>query len=116
MDLSALSPVRGSEPPATGHQRLVVVPSSPLNLTLILPLASREGPYDLKLTSKGRTLWSKSAVAHQQKDKTLTRVEADFRQIPSGNYNLEVQSSSGINLTQPISIHAVLPKGGEQKP
>src|SRR5437016_8758082 len=34
MDLSALSPVRGSEQPATGPQRRVVVPTSPLNLTL----------------------------------------------------------------------------------
>jgi len=116
MDLSALSPVRGSEPPATGPQRLVVVPSSPLNLTLILPLASREGPYDLKLTSKGRTLWSKSAVAHLQKGKTLIRVEADFRQIPRGNYDLEVQSSTGTRLIQPVSIQASSSRSGEQKP
>src|SRR5580704_10537575 len=36
MDLSTLSPVRGSEP-ATGPQRRIVVPSSPLDLTLTLP-------------------------------------------------------------------------------
>jgi len=115
LDLSALSRVRGAEPSKTVPQRLVV-PGSALDLTLTLPLASREGPYGLKLTSGDRTLWSKSAVAHLQKGKTLIRVEADFRQIPTGNYNLEVQSSTGIRLIQPVSIQAASPRSGEQKP
>src|SRR5882724_482444 len=60
LDLSALSPVRGAES-ATGTQRRVPVPSSPLALTLTLPLASPEGHYDLNLTSGSETVWSKSA-------------------------------------------------------
>ena len=116
MDLSALSPVRGSEQPATGPQRRVVVPSSPLNLTLTLPLASREGPYDLKLTSKSRTLWSNSALARLQKGKTLIQVEVDFTKIPIGDYNLEVQSLTGIHLMQPVSIQTALQQSGEHNP
>ena len=116
MDLSALSPVRGSEQPATGPQRRVVVPSSPLNLTLTLPLASREGPYDLKLTSKSRTLWSNSTLARLQKGKTLIQVEADFTKIPIGDYNLEVQSLTGIHLMQPVSIQTALRQSGEHNP
>jgi hypothetical protein len=116
LDLSALSHVRGSEPSTTGPQGRAAVPSSPLDLTLTLPLASPEEPYDLKLTSGGRTFWSKSAHARLQKGKSLIQFEADFRQIPTGNYNLEVQSSTGIRLIQPVSIQAVLPKSGEQKP
>jgi hypothetical protein len=108
MDLSTLSPVRGSEQPGTGPQRRVAVPSSPLDLTLTLPLASPEGPYDLKLTSKSLTLWSKSALARLQKGKTLIQVEADFRTIPTGDYNLEVRFSTGIHLIQPVSIRAAL--------
>src|SRR5258706_6104905 len=115
LDLSALSPVRGAES-ATGTQRRVPVPSSPLDLILTLPLASPEGHYDLKLTSGSETVWSKSAQAHLLKGKTLIQVEADFTQIRTGNYNLEVQSPTGIRLVQPISIQDVPPKGGEQKP
>lgn len=115
LDLSALSPVRGSES-ATGTQRRVPVPSSPLDLTLTLPLASAEERYDLKLTAESKTVWSKSAQAHLLKGKTLIQVEADFRQIRTGNYNLEVQSSTGIRLVQPVSIQAASPKSGEQKP
>src|SRR5690242_9320660 len=115
LDLSALSPVRGSES-ATGTQRRVPVPSSPLDLTLTLPLASAEGRYDLKLTAGRETVWSKSAQAHLLRGKTLIQVEADFRQIRTGNYNLEVQSSTGIRLVQPVSIQAASPKSGEQKP
>src|SRR5712664_1010061 len=115
LDLSALSPVRGAES-ATGIQRRVSVPSSPLDLTLTLPLASAEGRYDLELTTGRETVWSKSAQAHLLKGKTVLQVEADFRQIPTRNYNLEVRSSSGIRLVQPVSIQAASPKSGEQKP
>jgi hypothetical protein len=115
LDLSALSPIRGAEPLETVPQRLVV-PGSALDLTLTLPLASGEGSYGLKLTSGDRTFWSKSAVAHLHKGKTLIRVEADFRQIPTGNYNLEVQSSTRIRLVQPVSIQGASTKSGEQKP
>ncbi len=115
LDLSALSPVRGSES-ATGTQRRVPVPSSPLDLTLTLPLASAEGRYDLKLTAGRETVWSKSAQAHLLRGKTLIQVEADFRQIPPRNYNLEVRSSSGIRLVQPVSIQGASPKSAEQKP
>src|SRR6266478_3614437 len=115
LDLSALSPVRGSES-ATGTQRRVPVPSSPLDLTLTLPLASAEGRYDLKLTAESGTVWSKSAQAHLLKGKTLIQVEADFRQIPAGIYNLEVRSSSGIRLVQLVSIQGASSKSGEQKP
>ena len=92
------------------------VPRSPLDLTLTLPLASPEGPYDLKLTSGGRTFWSKSAQARLQEGKTLIQIEADFRQIPTGNYDLEVQTSTGIRLVQPVSIQAALPNSGEHNP
>ncbi len=115
LDLSALSPVRGAES-ATGTQRRVPVPSSTLDLTLTLPLASAEGRYDLKLTAESGTVWSKSAQAYLHKGKTLLRLEADFRQIPAGNYNLEVRSSSGIRLVQLVSIQGGSSKSGEQKP
>src|SRR6266852_3653935 len=115
LDLSALSPVRGAES-ATGTQRRVPVPRSPLDLTLTLPLASAEGRYELKLTAGSDTVWSKSAQAYLHKGKTLLRLEADFRQIPAGNYNLEVRSSSGIRLVQLVSIQGASSKSGEQKP
>jgi hypothetical protein len=116
LDLSTLSPVRGSESPATGTQRRVLVPSSTLHLTLTLPLASPEGPYDLKITAQGQTLWSKPAQAYLQKGKTLIEVDADFRQIQEGNCRLEVRSAAGIRFVQPVSIQAASPPGAEQKP
>src|SRR5258708_16760431 len=110
LDLSALTPVRGSEPPVTGVQRRALVPNSPLALTLTLPLASPEGLYDLKLTADGQTLWSKSAQAHLHKGKTLVQVDADFRQIPARNYNLVVQSSTDIRFILPLSLTASWPR------
>lgn len=109
LDLSALSPARGSAPSATA--RRVSVPNSPLRLTINLPLASPEGTYDLKLTANGQTFWSKSAQAHLRKGKTLIQVDTDFRQIRTGNYNLELRSSTRTRLIQPVSIQAVRPNG-----
>jgi hypothetical protein len=114
LDLTALSPVRGAGSSQDAHRRLAF-PSSALDLTVTLPMASREGPYDLKLTLEGRTLWSKSATAHLEKGKTLIRVETDLRRIPAGNYNLEVQSSKGIRFVQPVTVQAASSKSWEQR-
>ncbi len=113
LDLGALSPVRGSAPTVT--VRRVSLPNSPLSLTLILPLASPEGPYDLRLAANGQTFWSQAAQGHLHRGKTLIQVDADLRHIPRGNYNLEVRSSAGTRLIQPVSIQAALPNG-ELKP
>src|SRR5256885_70550 len=59
LDLSALSPARGSAPTITA--RRVSIPQSPLSLILTLPLASPEGPYNLRLAAKVHTLWSQTA-------------------------------------------------------
>ena len=115
LDLTALSGTRGNEPSEAGPQRLPL-PSSTLDLTLTLPLASRTGSYEINLTSADRTFWSNSAVAELKRGKTLIRVAADFREIPNGNYNLELESATGIRLVQPVSIQAVLPRNSEQKP
>lgn len=115
LDLSSLSPVRGSESP-TGTQRRALVPNSRLDLTLTLPLASPEGRYELKLSAQRLTLWSKTAQAHLQKGKTQIQVQADFTQIQIGNYNLEVRSSTGIRFVQSVSIQPASPGSPEQKP
>jgi len=116
LDLTNISPIRGSKPPTPGSQRRVRVPGSPLDLTLSLPLGSEEQTYSVSLKAAGRTFWSKSATAHLNKGQTLIRVQADFRQVPAGNYNLEVKSAAGIRLIQPVSIQATLPNGTGQNP
>ena len=115
LDLSTLSPVRGPEPTVPASHQRIPVPSSPLYLTLTLPLASEERSYNVRLTVGGHAFWSKSAQAHLQEGKTLIRVEADFQQVPPGSYNLEVESSTGIRLVQPVLIERALPNSTERK-
>jgi len=111
LNLSAVSPMRGQESTQTGSQRYVLIPNSPLHLTLTLPLASPEGRYDLKLATKGQTFWSKPAQAHLQKGKTIIQVEADFTQIQAGNYSLEVRSPTGIRFIQLVVISQSVRRG-----
>lgn len=116
LDLTNISPIRGSKPPTTGSLRRVRVPGSPLDLTLSLPLGSDEQTYSVSLKAAGRTFWSKSATAHLNEGQTLIRVQADLSQVPAGNYNLEVESASGVRLIQPVSIQATSPNGTGQEP
>lgn len=116
LDLTNISPIRGSNPPTTGSQRRLRVPHSPLDITLSLPLGSEEQTYSVSLKAAGRTFWSKSANAHLNKGQILIRVRADFREVPAGNYNLELKSAAGIRVIQPVSIVVALPNGTGQKP
>jgi hypothetical protein len=115
LDLSQVSPIRGVKPPTIGSQRRIRVPNSSLDLTLTLPLGSEEQSYLVRLRAGSNTYWSKSTQAHLHNGQILIRVEADFRQVPVGSYNLEVESSNGIRLTQPIVIDAAFPNGADQK-
>lgn len=110
LDLRELSPTRGSKAPKTGSQRRIRVPSSLLDLTLTLPLGSEEQLYRITLSTGGQIFWSQSAQAHLHNGQTLIRTEADFTQVRPGSYNLEVESSAGIRLTQPVLIEAALPR------
>lgn len=115
LDLRELSPTRGSKSRKNDPQRRMQVPSSLLDLTLILPLGSEQQPYHLMLRSGDQVLWSHSAKAHLQDGQMLIQTEADFRQVPPGNYNLEVESSSGIRLTQPVAMGTDSPTTKEQR-
>lgn len=115
LDLKGLSPTRGSEPTKTRSQRRIRIPGSLLDLTLTLPLGSEEQFYRLTLSAGGRVFWFQSTQAHLHNGQILIRIEADFRQVPAGSYNLEVESSAGIRLTQPVLIEAALPGSTEQK-
>src|SRR6266851_122552 len=116
LDLTKISAVRGSKPPTTGSLRPVPVPGSPLDLTLTLPLGSDEQSYLVKLRTGGHIFWSASAPSHLHDGQILIRMQVDFRQVPVGNYTLEVESSSGIRLIQPVLIEPTLPRSTGQKP
>src|SRR5260370_9022621 len=58
LDLSSLSPVRGSEPSTPESHQRVRVPGSPLDLTLTLPLPSEERSYDIRLTAARHAFWT----------------------------------------------------------
>lgn len=115
LDLGELSQTRGSNSQKGDPQQRMQVPGSPLDLTLILPLGSEPESYRLALRSSDQVFWFQSAQAHLHDGQVLIRTEANFRQIPAGNYNLDVESSSGIRLTQPVFIGTGSPATKEQR-
>jgi len=110
IDLSKVSPVRGSQNPSTASL-LVRVPKSPLDLTLILPLGSEERAYRVTLKDGTKTVWAKSVQAHLSNGQVLVRFEVDLTQLAPGHYDLDVESPTGIRLVQPVSVEDSLPTG-----
>jgi hypothetical protein len=103
IDLSKVSPIRGSQNPSTESLR-VRVPNSPLDLTLILPLGSEERAYRVTLKDATKTVWSKTVQAHLKNGQVLVRFEVDLTQLAAGHYEVDVESPTGIRLVQPVSI------------
>jgi hypothetical protein len=114
IDLSSGSPTRGSKQ-STARSLAQIIPSgSPVALSLRLPLGSEERVYLVTLRSGRNTVWSESMQARRENGDTFLRVHADFRDLPTGSYNLQV-SSGGRRLSAPVVIKATLPKSTEQK-
>jgi len=103
IDLSKVSPIRGSQNPSTEALR-ARVPKSPLDLTLILPLGSEERAYRVTLKDGTRTVWSKTVQAHLSNGQLLVQFEVDLTQLATGHYDLDVESPTGIRLVQPVSV------------
>jgi len=114
IDLSNVSPTRGSNQGTTRNVPQRIPSASPLDLTLRLPLGSEERPYLITLRSGRHTVWLESARARRENGDTLLRVHADFRAIPPGSYNLKV-SSIGRHLTVAVSIESALRESTEPK-
>jgi hypothetical protein len=114
IDLSNASPTRGSKQ-STARSFAQIIPSgSPVALSLRLPLGSEERLYLITLRSGRNTVWSESMQARRENGDTLLRVHADFRDLPTGSYNLQV-SAGGRRLSAPVLIKTALPESTEQK-
>ncbi len=116
IDLSNVSPKRGSKQGVTGPVPLIIPSGSTLDLSLRLPLGSDERLYSITLRSKRHIVWSESTQARRQNGDMLLRVRADFSQIPAGHYDLQVASNGGHMMTLPVLIKGSLPKNTESKP
>ena len=103
IDFSNASPTRGSRQ-ATARTIPQVIPSgSPVALSLRLPLGSEERLYLITLLSGRNIVWSESRQAARENGETLLRAHADFKDLPTGRYNLQV-SAAGKLLSVPVLI------------
>ncbi len=114
IDLSTASPTRGSKQSAARPVPQVIPSSSPVALSLRLPLGSEERRYLVSLTSGQQVVWSVSSQAHRENGDTLLQLHADFRGISPGSYRLRV-SSGGRRLSVPVLIQTALPNNTEQR-
>jgi hypothetical protein len=114
IDLTNMSPTRGSKQDPGSSVPQIIPSGSPLDLSLRLPLGSEERLFSITLRSGRQIVWSESTQARRQNGDTVLRVHADFTDVPTGRYNLQV-ASTGRRLGIPVLIKGGLPKNREQK-
>ncbi len=115
LDLREVSPTRA--PTVKGHQRRAVdLPRKPLEMSVVLPIGSEEGAYQLSLKAQGTTLWTERAQAHLVDHKIILQVKLDFAKLPAGTYEFQVETAGGFFLTQPIALQnsGVEPEGKQK--
>lgn len=103
LDLRGLSPSR-SPAPKGGQPRAVNLPRKPLEISVVLPIGSEEGPYQLSLIAGEKTWWTERAQAHLVEQKIILRVKLSLEQFPPGAYFFEVQTATGYYLRQPVAL------------
>lgn len=89
-DLRSLSTSRGTDRPEA-RQSGLVAPRSRLRITLLLPVGSEEGEYEVQLLdSEGRQVFSRRGRASILDYVTTLRIEADLRGVAPGRYTLRI--------------------------
>jgi hypothetical protein len=116
IDLSNVSPTRGSKQGTAGSVPQIIPSGSPLDLSLRLPLGSDDRLYSITLRSRRHIVWSDSTQARRHNGDMLLRVRADLSHVPAGHYDLQVDSNGGHKMTVPILIKGSLPQNTEPKP
>ncbi len=103
LDLRELSPTRAPTPKG-GQPKAVNLPRKPLEISVVLPIGSEEGPYQLSLKVGENAVWTERAQAHLVEQKITLQVKLNLAQFPLGTYAFEVESASGFYLRQPIAL------------
>ena len=114
IDLSSASPTRGSKQSTARAVPQIIPSGSPVALSLRLPLGSEERLYLITLASGRRIVWSASSQARRENGDTLLQVHADFKDLSTGSYQLQV-SSGGRRLSVPVLIKGAPPNSTEQQ-
>ncbi|HEX5483804.1 MAG TPA: hypothetical protein VFZ08_14365 [Terriglobia bacterium] len=83
---------RGEEETANPRTGPVRLPHTRVALSMILPLVSPEGSYDVKITRSGKeSLLRATGIAHIEHSLTVLRVRLDLNTVPQGFYLLGVR-------------------------
>ena len=103
LDMKDLSPSRGAE--AELPTKVPLLPRKLLNLTVLLPVGSMEGNYELQLLDTGnRPLLRTEALADIDDGLTIMRVKLDLRSYPSGDYRVRERRDPGEWIYGPVRL------------
>jgi hypothetical protein len=88
------------------HRATITVPRRPLEISVLLPIGSEEGSYQLSLKVGDRTVWAAQSEARLLEQKITLHVNLDLAQFPPGSYAFEVKSTTGFHLRQTVALQS----------
>ncbi len=103
-DLRSLSTSRGEDRPETRPAALLA-PRGRLSITLLLPVGSEEGEYEVRLLDgEGRQVFSRRDHASILDYVTTLRMDADLREVVPGQYTLWVGRPGFSSQTYAVAV------------
>ncbi len=103
LDMKDLSATRGSDAEVPAKPRLL--PRHPVDLTVLLPVGSLEGTYELQLLDKAdQPLLRVEGRADIREGLTVMRLRLDLRPYPPGDYRMRERRAPGGWIYAPVRL------------
>jgi hypothetical protein len=100
-DLRRRSPTRGDE---TTPDAALECSRRRVRLTILLPIGSEEGAYDVVLSRPGNAAIVARSVAHRSKGISVLQVQLDLTNATAGRYNLRIQQVGSLWHDFPLNL------------
>ena len=105
VDLRPFEPTRGETRPSKGAREVATLQRQPVELKILLPVASDEGKYEIRLMDSDlRTLLSRTASTSFVDNIATISVTFDLSPLMPGRYVLGLRGPDGAWRTPPIAI------------
>jgi hypothetical protein len=104
LDLRRWSPIRGEEGTGAGTSPELRLPRSRLRLTVLLPIGSEEGAYDIVLSRAGNVVATARSDAELTDGITLLQAQMDLTLATAGQYKLRIQRVGSLLREYPVKL------------
>lgn len=104
LDLRRWSPTRGEHDDQPGNGAVLRLPRGRLRITVLLPVGSEEGAYELVLSRSGNVAAAARSEAGLRDGVTVLQAHLDLTQAAAGQYSLRIQRVGSLWHDYPVKL------------